>query len=34
MNAMRSYSFAMTALLVSVSAAAAQLPPPTVVPEF
>ena len=32
MNAMRSYSFAMTALLVSVSAAAAQLPPPTVVP--
>jgi hypothetical protein len=32
MNAMRSYSFAMTALLVSVGPAAAQLPPPTVVP--
>jgi hypothetical protein len=32
MNVMRSHSFAIIALLMSVTAAAAQLPPPTVVP--
>ena len=32
MNVMRSYSFATIALLMSVNAAGAQLPPPTVVP--
>jgi hypothetical protein len=32
MHVMRSYNFALTALLLSVTGAAAQLPPPTVVP--
>ena len=32
MNAIRSYCSAITALLLSVTGAAAQLPPPTVVP--
>jgi hypothetical protein len=32
MNSVRSYCFAITVLLLSVTGAAAQLPPPTVVP--